>query len=150
MTARRIIFTAIASLLTYGCGSLSGPSVTYTAPRVTGRITHSETGKPVPHAVVGRTLWTRRHATGGFLKAAEEQVLRQDFATSDADGRFVLPEQRVALLFSLGETRPNLRLAVSHSQHQPWTTNYPVSALEKDPRRPSLDAGNILLAPRNR
>jgi len=150
MTAHRIASLAIASLLITGCGSLSGPSVTYTAPRVTGRILQAETGKPVPHAMVGRTLWTRRHATGGFLKAAEEQVLRQDFATSDAEGRFVLPEQRVALLFSIGETRPNLRLAVSHSRHASWVTNYPVSALGKDPRRPNLDAGDIPLGPRNR
>lgn len=150
MTAHRISSLAIASILACGCGSLSGPSVTYTAPRVTGRLMHAETGKPVPHAMVGRTLWTWRHATGGMLKAAEEQVLRQDFATSDVEGRFVLPEQRVALLFSLGETRPNLRLAVSHSQHAPWTTNYPVSALEKDPRLPSLDAGDILLNPKKR
>jgi len=97
--------------------------------------------------MVGRTLWTHRRGTGGFLKAAEEQVLRQDFAVSDSDGRFVLPEQRAALLLSLGETRPNLRLAVSHSRHSSWTTNYPVSTLEKDPSRPSLNAGNIFLTP---
>ena len=148
MTGSQLSFFLLAATLLCGCGSLSGPSVTYTAARMSGRITDSVTGEPVPNAMVGRTLWTHRHATGGFLKAAEEQVLRQDFANSDADGRFVLPEQRVALLFSLGETRPNLRLAVSHSRYTSWTTNYPVSALDKDPNRPSLDTGSLLLVPR--
>ncbi len=150
MTNHRILAPMLASLLICGCGSVGGPSLDFTAPRVSGRVLDAETGEPVPRAMVGRTLWTLRHPTGGFLRAAEEQVLRQDFATTDASGRFVLPEQRVALLFSLGETRPNLRLAVSHSRHLPWTTNYPMSALEKDPRRPTLDAGGVLLVPRSR
>ena len=150
MIPSRIPTFSLATMLLCGCGSLSGPAVTYTAPRVSGRIIDEVTGKPVPNALVGRTLWTHRHSTGGFLRAAEEQVLRQDFATSDPEGHFALPEQRVALLFSLGETRPNLRLAVSHSRHAPWMTNYPVSALEKDPRRPSLDAGTICLPTRKR
>ncbi len=148
MTGSQLSFFLLAATLLCGCGSLSGPAGTYTAARMSGRITDSVTGKPVPNAMVGRTLWTHRHATGGFLRAAEEQVLRQDFANSDADGRFVLPEQRVALLFSLGETRPNLRLAVSHSRYTSWTTNYTVSALDKDPNRPSLDNGSLLLVPR--
>lgn len=143
MLIRSIPWVPLILLLACGCAPLGGPSLTYTAPRVVGRVVDADTGKPVPHAMVGRTLWTHRHPTGGFLKAAEEQVLRQDYASTDADGRFTLPEQQVALLFSLGETRPNLRLAVSHSRHIPWTTNYPVSALGQDPRRPSLDAGDI-------
>jgi len=148
MTGLQFSFFSLTAAVVCGCGSLSGPAVTYTAARVSGRVTDSVTGKPVPNAMVGRTLWTHRRGTGGFLKAAEEQVLRQDFAVSDSDGRFVLPEQRAALLLSLGETRPNLRLAVSHSRHSSWTTNYPVSTLEKDPSRPSLNAGNIFLTPR--
>ena len=138
----------LASLWICGCGSVGGPSLDFTAPRVSGQVLDAETGRPVARARVGRTLWTHRRATGGFLKAAEEQALRQDFASTDASGRFVLPEQRVALLFSLGETRPNLRLAVSHSRHLPWTTNYPMSALGNDPKRPSLDAGSVLLEQR--
>ena len=150
MIRPRLFAPMLASLWICGCGSVGGPSLSFTAPRVSGQVLDAETGKPVARAMVGRTLWTHRRTTGGFLKAAEEQVLRQDFATTDASGRFVLPEQQVALLFSLGETRPNLRLAVSHSRHLPWTTNYPMSALEKDPQRPSLDAGSVLLEQRKR
>ncbi len=148
MTGSQISFFSLAATLLCGCGSLSGPSVTYTAARVSGQITDSVTGKPVPNAMVGRTVWTHRHATGGYLRAAEEQVLRKDFAKTDANGRFMLPEQRVALLFSLGEIRPNLRIAVSHSRYTSWTTNYPVSALDNDPERPSLDTGSLPLVPR--
>jgi len=93
---------AILGVLANGCSQLSGPSLPFIAPRVTGTVIDANTGEPVPRATVGRTLWTHRHSTGGFLKAAEELVLRQDFATTDASGRFTLPEQRVALLFSLG------------------------------------------------
>jgi hypothetical protein len=139
---------AILGVLANGCSQLSGPSLPFIAPRVTGTVIDANTGEPIPRATVGRTLWTHRHSTGGFLKAAEELVLRQDFATTDASGRFTLPEQRVALLFSLGETRPNLRLAVSHGGHHPWTTNYPIAALKDDPSRPELEAGTVKIQPK--
>lgn len=145
MTRRAVPFAmpVVLGWLACGCSQLGGPSLPFIAPRVTGTVVDATTGEPVPRATVGRTLWTHRHPTGGFLKGAEELVLRQDFATTDADGHFTLPEQRVALLFSLGETRPNLRLAVSHARHHPWTTNYPIAALKDDPVRLELEAGTV-------
>ncbi len=139
---------AVALLLLAGCESFNGPSLDYTAPRVTGRVVDDGSGHPVAYAQVGRKLWAWRKGTGEFLKGGEEMVLRQDYARTGPDGSFVLPSKQVALLFSWGEVPLNLQLTVQHGGHVAWQTNFPTLALSTNSPTLELEAGEIRLKPR--
>ncbi len=140
--------TAALALLA-GCESFNGPSLDYTAPRVTGRVVDDASGQPVTYAQVGRRLWTWRKGTGEFLKGGEEMVLRQDYVRTGADGSFVLPSKQVALLFSWGEVPLNLQLTVQHGGYVAWRTNFPTPALDTNSSTLELNAGEIRLKTAN-
>jgi hypothetical protein len=142
-----VALVAIALLAT-GCGSLHGPSLDVTAPRLVGRAVDARTGQPVTHARVGRRLSGWRSATGGFPRGAEELLLLQDEVRTGGDGRFVLAGRSVALLFSLGDPGLDLDLSIRHGAYRAWRTNYPISALANDPTEARIDAGEIRLDPR--
>jgi hypothetical protein len=144
---RALTLAATTALLT-GCADLGGPAIVLVAPRIAGRVIDDTTGLPVRNAMAGGRLWRWRQPTGGFARAAEETLLREDFARTDADGRFVLPERRVVLPFTYRDPGPRLRLAVTHGAYASWNTNFPVKALADDPRVPRIDAGDLRLTPR--
>jgi hypothetical protein len=136
---------AAALALLAGCESFNGPSLDYTAPRVTGRVVAEASGQPVAYAQVGRRLWAWRKGTGEFLKGGEEMVLRQDYVRTGADGSFVLPSRQVALLFSWGEVPLNLQLTVQHGGYLAWQTNFPTLALDTNSAKLELNAGEVRL-----
>jgi hypothetical protein len=139
---------ATVLLTASGCGSLHGPSLDVTAPRIVGRAVDAQTGQPVAHARVGRRLSGWRGATGGFPRGAEELLLLQDEVRTGKDGRFTLAGRRVALLFSLRDPGLDLDLSIRHGAYQAWHTNYPISALANDPTEARIDAGDLRLDPR--
>lgn len=139
---------AVALVLLAGCESFNGPSLDYTAPRVTGRVVDDASGQPVRYAQVGRKLWAWRKGTGEFLKGGEEMVLRQDYVRTGSDGAFVLPSKEVALLFSWGEVPLNLQLTVQHGRYLAWQTNFPTLALNTNSLTLELEAGEIRLKPK--
>lgn len=128
-----------------GCESVRGPGVEFSAPRVGGQVVAEATGEPLRGVRVGRELRTARHPLGGYWKGAEElQLLQRDVRTA-ADGTFVLPAERVALLFGFGDVGFNLRLVVQAAGFRTWQTNYPVRALDTNagPVEPRLETGVI-------
>lgn len=145
---RSLAAVAMAATLAAGCGTLSGPSLDFVAPAISGRIVDSDTGRPVRNAMVGRKLWTWRQSTGGFLKAGEEMVLREDYVRTGTDGAFELPAKRMALLFSIGDAGLNTALSVQHGAYLAWRTNFPMSALSSNAPAPTIGHGDILLTPK--
>lgn len=141
----KFFLSSLALVLLAGCESFNGPSLDYTAPRVTGRVVDDASGQPVRYAQVGRRLWTWRKGTGEFLKGGEEMLLRQDYARTGADGSFVLPSKEVALLFSWGEIPLNLQLTVQHGRYVAWSTNFPTLALGTNSSMLELQAGDVRL-----
>ena len=135
----------VAFVLLAGCESFNGPSLDYTAPRVTGLVVDDTSGQPVAYAQVGRKLWSWRKGTGEFLKGGEEMVLRQDYTRTGADGSFALPSKQVALLFSWGEIPLNLQLTVQRGGYLAWRTNFPPMALSTNSPTLELEAGEIRL-----
>lgn len=130
-----------------GCESFRGPGIEFTAPRVTGRVVAAATGESLAGVRVGRELFAWKAPLGGLRKGAEELQLLQRETRTAADGGFVLPSERVALLFGFGDGGFDLRLAVQGSGFRPWQTNYSFRALGTNggPTEPRLEAGEIRL-----
>ena len=130
-----------------GCESIRGPGIEFTAPRVSGRVVAAATGEPLPGVRVGRELFGCKAPLGGLRKGAEELQLLQRETRTAADGGFVLPSERVALLFGFGDGDFDLRLAVQGAGFRPWQTNYSFRALGTNggPTEPRLEAGEIRL-----
>lgn len=130
-----------------GCGSFQGPGIEFSAPRVEGRVLAAESGAPLRGVRVGRELHPDRHPLGGFWKGTEQLRLLQAETRTAKDGSFVLPAERVAYLFTLGDVGFNLRLVIQAANYQGWQTNYPLKALSTNagPDEPLLDAGEIRL-----
>ncbi len=130
-----------------GCDSIRGPGIEFTAPRVTGRVVADASGEPLSGVRVGRELFAWKSPLGGLRKGAEELQLLQWETRTAADGSFVLPSERVALLFGFGDGGFDLRLAVQGSGFRAWQTNYPFRALGTNggPTEPRLEAGEIRL-----
>lgn len=145
---QRVAAIVAAASLVSGCGSLSGPSLDFVAPRIDGRVLDAESGQPVRNALVGRKLWTWRQSTGGFLKAGEETVLREDYVRTGSYGEFALPSKRVALLFSIGDVGLNTGLSVQHGKYLPWRTNFPISVLSSNVPVPTVENGEVRLTPK--
>lgn len=130
-----------------GCESFRGPGIEFTAPRVTGRVVAAATGESLAGVRVGRELFAWKSPLGGLRKGAEELQLLQRETRTAADGGFVLPSERVALLFGFGDGGFDLRLAVQGSGFRPWQTNYSFRDLGTNggPTEPRLEAGEIRL-----
>jgi hypothetical protein len=130
-----------------GCESIRGPGIEFTAPRVSGRVVAAASGEPLAGVRAGRELFGWKAPLGGLRKGAEELQLLQRETRTAADGGFVLPSERVALLFGFGDGGFDLRLAVQGSGFRPWQTNYPFRALRTNggPTEPRLEAGEIRL-----
>lgn len=137
----------LLGVLTAGCESFRGPGIEFTAPRVTGRVVADDDGKPLAGVRVGRELHAWKEPTGGLWKGAEELRLLQHETRTAGDGTFVLPAERVALLFGFGDAGFNLRLKVQAAGFRPWETNYPVKALGTNggPDEPRIMAGDVRL-----
>ena len=130
-----------------GCESFRGPGIEFTAPRVTGRVVAAATGESLAGVRVGRELFAWKAPLGGLRKGAEELQLLQRETRTAADGGFVLPSERVALLFGFGDGGFDLRLAVQGSGFRPWQTNYSFRDLGTNggPTETRLEAGEIRL-----
>jgi hypothetical protein len=131
-----------------GCGSLNGPSIDYTAPKVTGRVVNETNGAPVAYARVGRRLFTWRKPGGEFMKGGEELTGWQDYARTSRNGEFTLPRQQVALLFSFGDLGVNLNLSVQHGGYHAWQTNFPLAALSTNNPQPEIEGVEVRLRPK--
>ncbi|MSU32976.1 MAG: hypothetical protein EXS25_10045 [Pedosphaera sp.] len=118
-----------------------------TAPRISGRVVHADTGEPIAGARVDRRVVFLRQPTGGFRKGAEAMMLLQDEERTASDGRFSLPTRKAALLFSIGEKPLNLGLVIRRTGFLTWQTNYTLKALVNDPNEVRISAGDIRLAP---
>lgn len=130
-----------------GCESIRGPGIEFTAPRVSGRVVAAATGEPLRGVRVGRELFAWKAPLGGWRKGAEELQLLQRETRTAADGGFVLPSERVALLFGFGDGGFDLRLAVQGAGFRAWQTNFPFRAMGTNggPTEPRLEAGEIRL-----
>jgi hypothetical protein len=137
-------------LLMTGCGSIGGPSIEFTAPRITGKAVDALTGTPIRGARVGRTVYTWKGPGGEFRKAGEEMLLLQSLTYTDKNGDFNLASKRAAMLFRFGDDSLNLRLVIQSWKYQTWMTNYSVSNLStnRESPEPHLDPGEIPLIPR--
>lgn len=131
--------------LASGCGTVSGPGIHCTAPRLTGRVVDQATDAPIAWARVAREPRRVRGPLGELPKGAEDQLARSTWVRTGRDGRFDLPATEVALLFGLGDGMPNLRLVVEHADYRRLDTNLNVSALRLDAGPPTVDTGTIRL-----
>jgi hypothetical protein len=141
-----VISAGILAAFAAGCGSIRGPGIEFTAPRITGRVVNEADGLPLAGASVGRELYPARGPTGELRKGVEDLRLLQTFARCGKDGAFELPSERVALLLRIGEVPLDLRLTVQKQGFVTWQTNYFYSSLTTNSvREPRIDAGEIRL-----
>lgn len=126
--ARNLAVVGVVAMVS-GCGSIGGPGIDYTSPRVTGQAVDAGTGEPMKGVRVGRLLYTWKGPGGEFLKGGEELMLQQTYTRTDAEGRFDLPSRRAALLFRFGDYSMNMRLVLQKQGYVAWRTNFPMAAL---------------------
>lgn len=133
------------ALTLVGCGSVGGPGIDYTSPRVMGSVVDAGTGEPVRGVRVGRTLYTWKGPGGEFLKGGEELLLQQTYTRTDAEGRFELPSRRAALLLRFGDYSMNMRLVLQRQGYVAWRTNFPMAALgtNQPGPEPRIETGAI-------
>ena len=136
------ILTLVA--VTAGCKSVSlGP---YVSPRVTGRVVAADSGQPLAGVTIVRGRVPAR--TPDLPPKGGELLMRRPPITSDRDGRFTLPSERVLTLVRWGGW-DSVRLTLERDGYRRFQTNYPASSLTTKllyDGTPWVDTGEVRLA----
>jgi hypothetical protein len=133
---------AVASMLV-GCHSPSQ----YISPRVTGRVLDEQTQQPIAGV---RVAWhTSNRATSADPVKGAQQLERQRGEHTDAEGRFNLPSAR-DLEFIWKVNWYGGTISFKHVRYQELLKTYSVGNVAySQSGEPCVDAGDILLSPKN-
>ena len=143
----RLMASLVVVIVAVGCKSR--PLGPYISPRVTGQVLAADNHQPLAGVKVTRGLADNGSRRGSSPKGSELLMQKAPVRT-DANGRFVLPSERV-LSIVRGSGWDTVSLAFEREGYHHFQTNFPISlGTNSTTGEPVLNTTSIILQPATR